>query len=128
MIFAFVKTLFAFIFLLAFSLQTFYTAAVTAWFFANQKFLAQKHCINKAKPQLKCDGKCFLAKKIKEAEQNEEKQAPFHVKWVETAPCTPATLNYKLEPVTTSTITGYKEPGDYSFLFQRSIFHPPAIC
>jgi len=128
LIFAFVKTLFAFIFLLAFSLQTFYTAGVTVWFFANQKFLAKKHCVNKARPQLKCDGKCFLAKKIKEAEQKEEKQAPFQVKWVETAPCTLVFLNYKLDPVTTSTITGYNEPGNYSYLYQRSIFHPPVTC
>jgi hypothetical protein len=123
-----VKTLSALILLFAFSLQTFYTAGVTVWFFANQKILAKNHCVNKARPQLKCDGKCFLAKKIREAEQKEEKQAPFQVKWVETAPCTLAYLHYKLDPVITKTITGYDVADHYSFRFLRFIFHPPAIC
>lgn len=121
------KTLSALILLFAFSLQTFYTAGVTVWFFANQKILAKKHCVNKARPQLKCDGKCFLAKKIKEAEQKEEKQAPFQVKWVETAPCTLAYLHFKLDPLTTATSTGYDVADHYSFYFLRSIFHPPAV-
>lgn len=76
---------------------------------------------------MKCDGKCFLAKKIKEAEQKEEKQAPFQVKWVETAPCTLAYLHFKLDPLTTATSTGYEVADHYSFHFLRSIFHPPAV-
>lgn len=122
------KTIIAFIFLVTFSLQTFYTAGVTVWFFANQKILAKKHCVNKARPQLKCDGKCFLAKKIREAEQKEEKQAPFQVKWVETAPCTLEYLNYKLDPVSRTTITGYDVADHYSFHFLHSIFHPPLLA
>lgn len=122
------KTISAFIFFLAFSLQTFYTAGVTVWFFANQKFLANKHCVNKARPQLKCDGKCFLAKKIKEAEQKEEQRAPFQVKWVETAPCTIPFYSYKLDPLSITAITAFSEPGHYSFLFEQSIFRPPAVC
>ena len=31
-------------------------------------------CINKSKPQLQCNGKCALTKKIKEKEQNDSKK------------------------------------------------------
>lgn len=37
----------------------------------NQDFIAEVLCINKDKPMLNCDGKCYLAKMIKE-QQNEK--------------------------------------------------------
>ncbi len=37
---------------------------VTGWFYAQQSKLAQEHCENKSRPELNCDGQCFLAKKL----------------------------------------------------------------
>jgi hypothetical protein len=36
-------------------------------------FIAKVLCINKQKPQLNCNGKCFLAKRLKTAEEQESK-------------------------------------------------------
>ncbi|MBY0244035.1 MAG: hypothetical protein K2Q03_01130 [Sphingobacteriaceae bacterium] len=40
----------------------------------NQKYIVEKFCVNKAKPQLRCEGKCYLANKIKKAIEKEQKQ------------------------------------------------------
>jgi hypothetical protein len=49
--------------------QSFYQAGLVSWFYANQSSIAIAHCVNLNKPQLHCDGKCFLSKKLKEAEK-----------------------------------------------------------
>ncbi len=46
-----------------------------ALFKLNQDYIASVFCINKNKPQLKCDGKCYLKKSIaKSATEKEGKQ------------------------------------------------------
>ena len=48
---------------------------VFAGFELNQKYIAENLCVNKNRPWLHCDGRCYLMKKIKQAEENEKKQA-----------------------------------------------------
>ncbi len=44
----------------------------------NQNFIARTLCVNRNKPEMHCNGKCFLAKKIAEAkERNASKEAPI---------------------------------------------------
>lgn len=38
-------------------------------------FIIKNYCINKSRPELHCDGKCYLAKQLKKAEQEDQKQA-----------------------------------------------------
>lgn len=45
---------------------------ILAWYFWNKAEITAKHCINKARPALKCDGKCYLAVKLKKAEKPAE--------------------------------------------------------
>lgn len=47
---------------------------IYAEFELNQKFIAAELCENKDKPQLHCNGKCYLMKKLKDAEEKEKKQ------------------------------------------------------
>ncbi len=47
---------------------------VYAGFTMNRKMIAEKFCINKSRPWLHCDGKCYFMKKIRQAEENEKKQ------------------------------------------------------
>ena len=37
----------------------------------NQDYIAKVLCVNKARPQLKCNGHCYLAKQLKKAQQEE---------------------------------------------------------
>lgn len=59
-------------------LQTFNKLEIVLAFKINQDFITENYCVNKDKPQMHCEGKCVLAKKLKQAEQNEEKQRMEH--------------------------------------------------
>jgi len=64
------KSITAFLFILAFASQTFYKAFIVFDYAANTKAYA-KNCINKARPKMHCNGKCQMMKKIKEEEKKE---------------------------------------------------------
>lgn len=44
--------------------MNFQTLTTVAWFLYNQDFIADVLCINKEKPTLHCEGKCFLMEKL----------------------------------------------------------------
>lgn len=43
------------------------------WYKIDQNRIAQEKCENKARPKLKCNGKCYLAKQLKKLEAEEKK-------------------------------------------------------
>jgi hypothetical protein len=47
---------------------------VFAGFELNRDYIAAELCVNKAKPELNCKGRCFLAEKLKKAQEKEKKQ------------------------------------------------------
>lgn len=49
---------------------------VTVDFYINQVDIAELFCINKEKPQLKCDGKCHLSSELSKTETQND-QLPF---------------------------------------------------
>jgi hypothetical protein len=40
----------------------------------NQGYIAKEFCVNKNRPELHCNGQCYLKKKLKQAEEKEQKQ------------------------------------------------------
>jgi len=48
---------------------------IVAHYTLNKDFIAEVLCINKDKPKLNCNGKCYLAQKLKEAEEKENKSS-----------------------------------------------------
>jgi hypothetical protein len=73
-----VKKVFAFLLLAAFAVQSFNNTVIVFGFYLNQKKIAATLCENRYRPILHCDGKCVLAKKIKQEEsrnnQNPERK------------------------------------------------------
>jgi len=57
------------------------------YFWWNQKQMAAEHCVNKSRPKLKCNGKCYLAKQLAKIENDYQKKqrqpAPFQLKGAE---------------------------------------------
>jgi len=45
---------------------------IYAGFELNQKYIAENLCVNKDKPWLHCNGKCYFMRKIKQAEEKEK--------------------------------------------------------
>ncbi|HEY1114372.1 MAG TPA: hypothetical protein VGE66_12455 [Chitinophagaceae bacterium] len=60
--------------LVAFAAQTFQQAAIVLDYYVRTAAY-EKACVNKARPQLRCKGKCQMAKKMAEEEQKSQ-QAP----------------------------------------------------
>jgi hypothetical protein len=44
-----------------------------AYYRINRDFIAENLCVNRDKPMLNCNGQCYLAKKLKAAEEKEQK-------------------------------------------------------
>jgi hypothetical protein len=114
--------------MLTFALQSFYTLGITAWFHLNRSYIAQKLCVNKARPELKCKGNCVLKKKLKEAESQQEEQAPQQLKeWVSVTPFIIANNTYFIYPAFQSPVQIPQMENDYHFLTHFAIFHPPIL-
>lgn len=122
-----VKKSAAFILVIIFALQTFHAGFVTIWFYANRNYVAQKLCINKSRPMLKCHGKCFLSKKIKEAEKENGEGLPYSTKQQEEASlCVTGIIDYTIRFILQDTAYPTATVNGYTFSPNTGIFHPPA--
>ena len=96
-------------------------------FKVNQNQIIEKHCINKAKPEKQCEGKCFLSKIFKEKQSNENEGSDNSI--VEEPSRVflfPPTLSEALTKSTLCNIRSnffFKTPKLQSFY--QSVFHPP---
>lgn len=101
---------------------------VSAWidFLANNEYIKEVLCINKEKPKLSCNGKCYLMQKLKEQQSEQEQELPqlIHSRYefvffsfresISKVTQIPTTL--KSFPFVTN---------NYSHLVYWDIFHPP---
>ena len=98
---------------------------VYAEFKANQKYIAAALCENRDKPQMHCNGKCYLMKKLKDAQEKEKKQEQETQKKgaqyvsIIHAPTEVSFIGFKLKKEK-PTLTSFKLPE-----FSTEIPHPP---
>ena len=95
----------------------------------NKKYIAEVLCKNKDKPEMHCNGKCYLKEQLKKANdvpENEPLPVPVFSNIKELI-----TLLYEQDPFCLK----QKDIGhimvtyiaNYKFLFDSSIFHPPKL-
>jgi hypothetical protein len=60
------RTFFAYFFLILILWPSWKMGLVWVWFKANQTFIAKELCINRDRPELSCNGKCFLMTKMRD--------------------------------------------------------------
>jgi len=97
---------------------------VTAAFELNQQYIAEYFCVNKDKPMLHCDGKCYLARKLKEAEEKEKKSEKESLK----VSYQPAFITEKTRWTAPVSPIEKHQPVEFPFLLPSrpaKIFHPP---
>ena len=56
-------------------LQTFSRELLVVDYALNRATITARFCVNKARPELHCDGKCYFAKQLKKHEERESKSA-----------------------------------------------------
>jgi hypothetical protein len=68
-----VKAFFSYLLISLVLLQTFSREVLVVDFTLNRATITARFCVNKARPMLHCDGKCYFAKKLKQQEERESK-------------------------------------------------------
>lgn len=68
-----VKSLLAYVLVALVLLQTFSREVLVVDYALNQATITARFCVNKARPMLQCNGKCHLAKQLKQADEREAK-------------------------------------------------------
>ncbi|HRE49991.1 MAG TPA: hypothetical protein PK339_01120 [Flavitalea sp.] len=113
------------LFLLLF--QSFYPLTIIGHYYANRAYISSTLCINIDKPQLECNGKCYLSKKMEKAREQEKQAEGFTVK-TELLPyiVTEADLSLGSLNLTLKAVPGHR-PQNYAFEKLDSFFHPPML-
>ena len=91
----------------------------------NQNYISEFLCINKEKPELQCEGKCYLMQMLQEQEKKRHQDFPkinmedYPIGFVEFLDCPAGNKNSGFS-------TNIPEYFDlYDFLFIATNFHPP---
>lgn len=119
------------LFIITLSAHTAVKLGLELWFLVNQAEIIAEHCENKAKPELKCNGKCYLAKQIESIDNLENKndqekpsqQIKISFEWIQKDYFTKITPVY----VPKKTDLFVHDDIDYSYLFFTEIYHPPQV-
>lgn len=95
-------------------------------FEANHAYISKELCVNKNKPDLHCNGKCYLMKKLKQAQDKEDKQERGSQKIqlqeaLIVRPLVIVSYSYPASKVYVPTCMGILQQT------KRSIFHPPQV-
>ncbi|MBS1743840.1 MAG: hypothetical protein JST81_12470 [Bacteroidetes bacterium] len=121
------KKAFATILLLAFVVQTFSAPFIRLDYFFNQADYA-KNCVNKARPQMHCNGKCQVMKKIiaeeKKQQEQDEQKAGSKVEVLSSKSFFISSVTVFSYPIQRT----YILRNDFSLSSTpRSVFHPPTV-
>ena len=119
------KKIAALIFLFAFAAQTFSRGLIFVDFYLNQSSIAAKKCENRYRPMLHCNGKCQLAKKLKQQEKKDE-QNPERKLENKNETVFSLSLVVSCLPETLLTAPDYNVYRDEKTIDRSvSVFHPP---
>lgn len=122
------RQLIAFVFIMAFALQTFSRAIIVFDYAVNTKSYA-RNCENKARPSMHCNGKCQMMKQLKQEErkdqQNPDRKAENknEVIYLSVFTAPVVHINIVQEPKLYATLQCKEEIN-----FPNAVFHPPAIA
>ena len=100
---------------------------VVAEYQVNKNFIAEFLCVNKSKPQLHCEGKCQLSKKLKAVEEHDENHLPQGktqadvLFFYQPAP----TFSFKFPSVSATEYISFSSPDVTAPVF--GFFHPPCF-
>lgn len=123
-----VKQFFSIILLVLLGLQSSYPLAVYSYYYANKGFIASVLCENKDKPRLHCNGKCYLQKQLKKAEQQENKDRAAVTTTEPLVYLVHAPLqNHSPMPTVVAPVYPVYHSGGYSYVFAASCFQPPGV-
>ncbi|WP_148230693.1 hypothetical protein [Chitinophaga pinensis] len=117
------RYLFAITVLFGLLLQNFSQLVIMVKYKIDQAYIASVLCENRDKPDMHCNGKCYLRKQLKQDEQQQQNgstgKEKYEVTYID------ALLEFNFAPIAPSTdlFVYYQDPAIHTPLF--SFFHPP---
>ncbi len=100
----------------------------------NQEIITQKYCVNKDKPMLHCDGKCYLMKKMNQLDlegKQERQKFPFPTQKLEQVETPFISAEFGLDIFSTKVASSKLKisfaywSNLYHFDFNENCFQPP---
>ncbi len=125
------QRLIAIFLILSLSYQCFVKLGIMIWYQCNKDYISKNLCENRAKPEKKCCGKCYLRKQLRKVEKDGKESSTIPEKWnmgevvVFTMPpviSVPfvATVYEERIPLCNEIYSPIGVPA--------RIFHPPSVC
>jgi|APTNR8051073442_1049403.scaffolds.fasta_scaffold00575_24 hypothetical protein len=117
-----------FLALLGILLNAFRKEVVLVEYYANKDFIKRVLCINTARPELHCDGKCYLMTKLREAEAEKQSEmpAPLRDKHLDIQLFNPVFFQYPVFDFKSTSATEFVYDGAFQPGFLPAPLHPPA--
>lgn len=123
-------------FVLLFMSKLLYACIWQIHFYSNQQEIATMECENKNRPEMHCNGKCYLAKKLRLADeqlQAKKDQQSHSLNKIKSLEDTDLSFSIIQHFELTSVVAEPKSPvtnliDTYQFETHSSIFHPPCYC
>lgn len=91
----------------------------------NKDFIATVLCINKDKPELKCNGKCHLTKQLKKATETDQNKAGLIS--IKDYPVGFVNITKVDSPIITTIKLVNNHLNKYSYLISNQLFRPPTF-
>ena len=104
------RSFLAYILLFSIMLPTISPWGTIAYFHLNREYIAKVLCENRQRPELKCNGQCYLAKKLKQQEDNKDKETANRVQ------------NLPVLQLFTQAVDSFKFDFDYSQFLEKPRF------
>lgn len=98
--------------------------AIYGWYTVSIENFIEQLCENKNKPELQCDGKCYLSKIISET-QKEESPSFIMLEWEQLIFCQVAFPQESAYIARFKKINNFRYTLHYNFKNTESIFNPP---
>ncbi|MBC8051787.1 MAG: hypothetical protein H7Y13_01855 [Sphingobacteriaceae bacterium] len=116
-----------YLFVFALLYQTVGQLAVIAYFRANQAVIASTKCENREKPKLKCAGKCYLTKQLKNLEDKQDSKKASKEGKTELLSYVSSKLTALAPFVKEKTSTVFNYLTNSSIAHLSDVFHPPSF-
>ncbi|WP_146153502.1 hypothetical protein [Adhaeribacter arboris] len=107
-------------------LQSFSKVLIVLNYQANKNYIAAFLCVNKQKPQLHCEGHCYLKKELNKAEEAQKKSTNQNQKFEITLFCQNL-LKVNFQPEYKLETYQVFKPASYRFSVLLNYFHPPQV-
>lgn len=123
------KRLIAVCLLIALIGSGFSQVAVYAGFQLNQDYIVKNLCVNRNRPEMHCNGRCYLMSKLKQVNEKEKKQAARdNLNRMETSFLQRAYMINLNAPVT-ALVVAHFPPYQYTYCSQyiTTVFRPPKL-